>query len=99
MLPVVAGKRSTRRHILAYSLLLVPLGIAPAALGMAGPVYLAVAATLGALLIWRAAGVFAEHDEVKEPSARRLFAVTIFYLFALFAALIVERLAGLHAAL
>jgi len=37
-----------------------------------------------------------ERDETKEPAARKLFAVTIFYLFALFAALIVERLAGLE---
>ncbi len=102
MLPVVAGKRSTRLHILAYSLVLVPLGLAPSLFGMAGPLYLAVAASLGALLLWRAAGVLVERDAVKEPAARRLFAVTIFYLFALFAALIVERLAGmapLHAAL
>jgi protoheme IX farnesyltransferase len=91
MLPVVSGKRSTRWHILLYALALVPLGFAPVALGMAGWVYAAAAASLGALMLWRAVQVFAERDEAKEPAARRLFAVTIFYLFALFAALIVER--------
>jgi protoheme IX farnesyltransferase len=96
MLPVVSGKRSTRLHILFYSLLLVPLGLLPFVLGMAGPVYLAAAAVLGGLLLWRAVQVAFERDEVKEPAARRLFAVTLLYLFALFAALIVERV--VHAA-
>lgn len=91
MLPVVSGKRSTRLHILGYSLLLVPLGLLPFVLGMAGPVYLAAAAVLGGLLLWRAVQVAVERDETKEPAARRLFAVTLLYLFALFAALIVER--------
>jgi len=100
MLPVVSGKRSTRAHILAYVLVLVPFGLAPSAFGMAGPLYLAAAAGLGALLIWRTEGVMREQDEVREPAARKLFAVTIFYLFALFAALIAEHLGGvapLHA--
>jgi protoheme IX farnesyltransferase len=97
MLPVVSGKRSTRWHILLYSLVLVPLGLVPFALGMAGMLYAAVAAGLGGLLLWRAVRVMTERDEAKEPAARRLFAVTLLYLFALFAALIVERV--VHAAI
>ncbi len=95
MLPVVAGRRSTRWHILVYSFLLVPLGLLPSALGMAGPIYLTAAAGLGALLLWRMEGVLVERDEVREPAARKLFTVTIFYLFSLFAALIAERLGGI----
>ena len=49
MMPVVAGAASTRRQILAYSLILVPLGVAPAFTGLGGPVYLAVAALGGAI--------------------------------------------------
>jgi protoheme IX farnesyltransferase len=95
MLPVVRGKRVTRSHILAYVFLLVPLGLAPSAFGMAGPLYLAAAAIMGSLLLWKTDPVMREHDEVREPAARRLFTVTIFYLFSLFAALIVERLGGI----
>jgi protoheme IX farnesyltransferase len=95
MLPVVAGKRSTRWHILVYSFLLVPAGLAPSAFGMAGPVYLSAAVVLGALLLWRTEGVLIERDEEREPAARRLFTVTIIYLFALFAALIAESLGGI----
>jgi len=95
MLPVVRGKRSTRLHILAYVLLLVPFGLAPSAFGMAGPLYLAAAAGVGALLLWKTQPVMDERDEAREPAARRLFAVTIFYLFSLFAALIAERIGGI----
>jgi protoheme IX farnesyltransferase len=96
MLPVVAGKRTTRWHILIYALLLVPLGLLPSALGMTGPLYLAAAAGLGILLLWRALGVVREADAEREPAARKMFTITILYLFALFATLIVERLAGLE---
>ena len=39
MLPVVAGDASTRRWIVAYSLLLLPMSLAPCATGAAGAVY------------------------------------------------------------
>ncbi len=45
---MVRGKASTRRQILAYTAVLIPLGLAPAAIGIAGPVYLACAAGIGA---------------------------------------------------
>ncbi|MDE2112631.1 MAG: heme o synthase [Alphaproteobacteria bacterium] len=95
MLPVVRGKRSTRRHILVYALILAPLGVVPAVIGMAGPLYLTAAAGLGGLLLWRAVRTLHETDETREPAARRLFAVSIFYLFSLFAALLAEHLVGI----
>ncbi len=51
MMPVVRGVASTRRQILAYSLLLAPLGLAPAFTGLGGPIYLGVAALGGAGLL------------------------------------------------
>lgn len=48
MMPVVKGVSSTRRQILAYSLLLAPLGVAPAFTGLGGPIYLSVS-VLGGL--------------------------------------------------
>jgi len=58
-------------------------------------VYLTVAAGLGALMLWCAAQTWREADAAREPAARRLFAVSIVYLFALFASLIAEK--ALHA--
>jgi protoheme IX farnesyltransferase len=95
MLPVVAGKTETRRQILIYSVVLVLSGLLPAMLGFAGPLYLAAAAALGLWFLVQSIAVFRERDEVREPQARRLFGVSIVDLFALFAALIAERLASI----
>ena len=51
MLPVVAGDASTRRQILLHTLILVPLGIAPWALGYAGTLYGLTAAVTGAIML------------------------------------------------
>src|SRR6185312_2949033 len=92
MLPVVRGKRVTRRHILIYSLLLAPLGVVPAFIGLGGMLYLVLSAAMGLWLLLEAFATWREKDEVKEPAAKRLFAVSLLYVFVPFAALIVERL-------
>lgn len=88
MLPVVAGPTETRRQILIYTLLLVPLSFAPVALGTAGLVYGATAAAVGAYLLWLAVQIVRTRSD---RAARRLFGFSILYLFVLFAALIAER--------
>jgi protoheme IX farnesyltransferase len=94
MMPVVAGKPSTRRQIFAYTLALLPVGLAPAALGFAGPLYLGAASLVSMWFFYGAVRVLFERDAVKEPAAKKLFFISIAYLFVLFAALIVERLLG-----
>jgi heme o synthase len=93
MLPVVAGPNETRRQILLYSALLVPLGMAPALTGLGGIFYLSVSLVAGAVFMALALGVYAERSG-EHRNARRLFAFSILYLFALFAALLGERIAG-----
>jgi protoheme IX farnesyltransferase len=73
------------------------LGIAPAAIGAAGPLYLVCAAAIGAWFTIEAVATFRETDEVREPAAKRLFRVSLIYMFTLFAALIAERLLHLPA--
>ncbi|MBV9540208.1 MAG: protoheme IX farnesyltransferase [Alphaproteobacteria bacterium] len=92
MLPVVRGKAATRLQILLYTAVLIPLGLAPAAIGAAGPLYLACAGLIGAWFAFEAVATWRETDDVKEPAAKRLFRVSLIYMFALFASLIVERL-------
>ncbi|KQT88069.1 heme o synthase [Aurantimonas sp. Leaf443] len=95
MLPNVAGEKATRLQILVYSLLLVPVGVAPWALGFAGPVYGIASVILGANFLRLAWGVFrmADGDVAMKP-AKRLFAFSILYLFALFVLLIGEGAFG-----
>jgi protoheme IX farnesyltransferase len=95
MLPVVKGKTNTRRQILAYTLLLVPLGLVPLGVGLGGILYATAALGFGAWMLTDAIAVWRERDEAREPAARKLFGVSILYLFALFAALIAERLIGI----
>ena len=92
MLPVVRGKRATRWQIFAYVLALVPLGLVPALIGLGGPLYAAVALGFGGWFATDAWAVLRERDEIREPAARRLFGVSIMYLFVLFAALVIEHL-------
>ena len=92
MLPVVAGAEATRRHILVYSLLLLPVGLAPWALGYAGPVFGAMA-LLGGLgmvaLAWRI--LVHRSGPQAERAAKQMFGGSIAYLFLLFAVLLVEK--------
>jgi protoheme IX farnesyltransferase len=110
MMPVVKGAASTRRQILAYSVLLIPLCVAPAFTGLGGGAYLAVAAGGGAMFILLAARLVASRAgdlagdraddrdlyavRAASAPARSLFAFSILYLFLLFAALLGEHLLG-----
>ena len=67
---------------------------APAVLGFAGLLYGAAALALGGTMLVAAIAVWRERDEVREPAARKLFGISLLYLFILFAALIAERLLG-----
>ena len=109
MMPVVRGAASTRRQVFAYSLVLAPLGVAPAFTGLGGPIYLAVSAIGGLALVVLAARMALSHAGDPAPPlpagrreglydvrlaarpARDVFAGSLVYLFALFAALLVEH--------
>ncbi len=88
MLPVVAGKTATRRQLLIYTLLLFPLTLVPAFVGIAGVLYGVVATALGGLFVVMA---FKLQMEQTDRLARRMFGFSILYLFALFALMIVDR--------
>jgi protoheme IX farnesyltransferase len=92
MLPVVAGEPQTRRQILRYALVLVPLAIAPWPLGYAGPLYGVAAIVTGAAMIALALRVRRESSGY--DACRQLFAFSILYLFFLFAVLLVDHLSG-----
>ncbi|MPZ56072.1 MAG: protoheme IX farnesyltransferase [Rhizobiales bacterium] len=91
MLPVVSGERETRRQILVYTLILVPLGILPWLLGYAGLSYGIVAVATGAVMVAMALRVRREAPDAGHRASRKLFAFSILYLFLLFAALPVDK--------
>ena len=105
MLPVVKGARATRLQILLYSLVLAPVGVLPAFTGLGGPFYTAVSVLGGLSFVGLALRLYAStagdapgpgadgRDALKagDKEARALFAFSILYLTALFAALLVEH--------
>lgn len=94
MMPVVAGRHSTRRQILVYAVLLLPLAMLPFWIAGAGALYGASALLLSAIFLVLALRVAVFRQGVGETDMRpekRLFAFSVFYLFALFAALVADR--------
>ena len=98
MLPVVAGEQATRRQILAYSVLLIPVAVAPWLIGGAGAVYgvasLALSLAFLALSLPVAFRQKLEQDNMRPE--KRLFGFSILYLFALFAALVADYYAAAY---
>ena len=91
MLPIVAGAAATKRQIWCYSLLLAPVSILPWALGPAGSIYATTSALFSATMIMLASKLRTSGEADKRP-ARRLFIFSIVYLFALFAALLIDSM-------
>jgi heme o synthase len=91
MLPVVSGRKETRRQILYYSVALVPIGMAPFLLGYAGSLFGVTALIAGLSLVALALQVMRAGDTREgERAAMRMFAFSILYLFTLFAVLLIE---------
>jgi len=109
MMPVVKGATSTRKQIMIYSLLLIPVCVAPAFTGLGGAAYLAVSGLGGLVFLLLAWRLYRSHaGEAADPrnddglydvragarDARNLFAFSILYLALLFATLLAEHLMG-----
>ena len=94
MMPVVAGEASTRRQILVYAALLLPLTLVPWWIGGAGQVYGVAAAVLSLAFLAFSVRVGLRRRTGPDDSMRpekQLFAYSVIYLFALFAALVADR--------
>ncbi|TQS73812.1 protoheme IX farnesyltransferase [Rhodobacteraceae bacterium] len=95
MLTVTHGRTVTRRHILAYALILAPVAVGTAFTSIGGPVYLAVAVVLNAIfihggwVIWRRQEAAAVADGYRVE--KRYFYFSLLYLFGHFLALLAEK--------
>jgi protoheme IX farnesyltransferase len=95
MLPVVAGPQETRKQILIYSVLLVPLGVVPYFIGLGGVAYLVSSVALGLGFLGLAVKVyFTTEGREADTAARQLFWFSILYLYVLFTVLLVEASIG-----
>jgi protoheme IX farnesyltransferase len=88
MMTVTAGARKTKIQMLAYALILLPLSVLPALTGFAGWGYGIAAFILSGFFIFTSIRVLM--DETLK-SARLMFGYSVFYLFALFLALMIDK--------
>ena len=88
MLPITHGALSTRRHILAYTLLLAAATALPFACGMSGLFYAAAALMLGASFVFRSWQLLRHYSDTR---SRQTFRFSITYLALLFLALLVDH--------
>ena len=94
MLTVTHGRRTTRAHIIAYTVLLAVLAGGTGFSTIGGPLYLATAVVLnvlflkGAVAIWRRNETQAEADAYRVE--KKFFRLSLWYLFAHFGAILLE---------
>ena len=89
MAPLVWGESETKRQMMWYTLILLPLTVLPVCFGALGMVYLAAALILGTLFLADVVGVM----RATEWSGRawRLYRFSLLYLALLFVAMVVDR--------
>jgi heme o synthase len=92
MLPNVAGRPETKKQILIYSLLLLPVTFLPLATGIAGMIYAVGAGLLTLNFLFHAIRVFtAATREAEDKASKKLFGYSIIWLFAVLALVLVEH--------
>ncbi|MHB8822102.1 MAG: heme o synthase, partial [Pseudomonadaceae bacterium] len=88
MLPVTHGVHYTKVHILLYTAILLAVSFMPFAIHMSGLLYLVAAALLGARFLYWAIALYRDS---RPHAAIKTFKFSIWYLFALFIALLVDH--------
>ncbi len=87
MMSVTAGPRSTKIQMLVYTLVLFPITVAPYLLGYSNFIYGGIACLLSGFFVVTAIRVL-QNDDLKH--AKQMFGYSVFYLFALFSALMLS---------
>jgi heme o synthase len=90
MLPVTHGAAYTKLQLLLYTAILIACTLLPVAVGMAGVIYLVAVLFLNAYFLHLAIKIFRNYSD---RLAKQTFAYSIFYLAALFAALLIDHYA------
>ena len=89
MLPVVAGKKKTKAWMAFYIALLIPSSLSPVYLGFSGMIYGGAAAILGGGFVYHMIRVWRDGSD---GALRPMFFYSIYYLFLIFAFLLVDRM-------
>jgi len=88
MVPATHGDRHTKWQMLIYTSVLFPITLAPTFLGVTGNGYLIAASLLSGFFIFTAIRTLLDKTH---KSAKLMFGYSVFYLFALFLALMIDK--------
>jgi heme o synthase len=94
MMPNVVGERSTKNQMIVYAVLTAAAAVAPYFTGLASAGYGIFAAVLSAIFVYCSLDVrrMPEGDEKMLP-AKKMFAYSVLYLFAIFSGLLADHFA------
>jgi heme o synthase len=97
MMPNVSGRTETKKQILIYNLLLMPVVLLPLVTGTAGWVYGIGALVLTSKFLWHSVVLFRtpERSVEEDKASKKLFGVSIYWLFALLGLILIEQLFNL----
>jgi len=94
MLPVTSGIEITKKNILIYSILLLPVALSPFYLKFLGLIYLLFSLPLSTYYIFICFKLFRAKDAKSEKIiAKQIFAFSILYLFAIFISILMDKFA------
>ena len=95
MLTVTHGRPTTRRQILIYTFLLIPVSVGIGLSAIGGPLFIFSAIVLNAIFLFQAWAVYRRTDDQSEKDGwaveRRFFRLSILYLFVQFASLAMDK--------
>ena len=92
MLPVTSGIKTTKLNIFVYSLILYPIALAPYLLNYSGMIYLLLSIFLSSYYVFTSYKLLKEKNLIKEKKlAAKLFGYSIFYLFMIFASILIDK--------
>ena len=93
MLPVISGVKTTKINIFAYALLLFPIVLAPFFLKYFGLIYLVFSGILGFYYVFICYRLLrANETRLEKKIAKQIFGFSIFYLFMIFASVLIDRI-------
>ena len=93
MLPLTNGIENTKKNILIYSILMLPVVIAPYAIGFVGIVYFATSLILTFYYIYICYELYSfKKNKFEISKAKKVFSYSIIYLFLLFVLFLVDKI-------
>jgi protoheme IX farnesyltransferase len=89
MLPVTHGENHTKIQMIIYCILLTPLSVTPYFLGVSGIAYAIAAFVMSLFFLYSSIKVL---NDQTYKSAKLMFGYSVFYLFAIFLALMIDKI-------